>query len=138
MLCLGLKGLNEPRMSTLSLSLGRAFHSRMVHLQKEELPRVQKCAQFYRLFSWPRDFTIYILANTWKSEIRTFSSFWPSERQRRKCLLEGSGGMPPQNIIEFYLSTIAENGPNLLTLIKSVHRFQQIDCTLQQCVYSYS
>ena len=40
----------------------------------------------------------------------------------------------PRKIFEFSLSRIAENAPNLLTLTKSVHRFQQIDCTLQRCL----
>ena len=85
-----------------------------------------------------------ILANIWKSEIRTFSPFWPSERRRhelplRERFLGGAGTCPPPlKFFEFSLSRIAENAPNLLTLIKSVQRFQQIDRTLRRCVYVYS
>ena len=86
---------------------------------------------------------VHILANIWKSEIRTFPSFWPSLRRRhelplRKHFLGGCGSMLPQKVYEFSLSRMAENAPNLSTLIKSVHRFQQIDHTLRRCVYSHS
>ena len=89
-----------------------------------------------------------ILANIWISEIRTFPPFWPSERRRhelplRERFLWGPKAcLPPppphENFWIFFVSRIAKNAPNLLTLIKSVHRFQQIDRTLRRCVYSYA
>ena len=61
-----------------------------------------------------------------------------AQAPKARAFSRGVRGHACRKSFEFSLSRIVENAPNLLLLIKSVHRFQQIDRTLRRCVYSYS